>query len=82
MRIHIPFIKSRYSKIENQKTLYIYKQLKMHLAMFQNYNNIFLKCYIQIFINFKEYLGRKIFFNITISWGKIPYYSVYILTLI
>lgn len=42
------FIKSRYSKIENQKTLYIHnKQQKMHLAMFQNYNNIFFKCYIQ-----------------------------------
>lgn len=50
--------------------------------MFQNYNTIFLKCNIQTFINFKEYLGRKIFFNITISWGKTPYHSVYILTLI
>lgn len=52
----------------------------MHLAMFQNYNNLFLKCNIQTFIIFKEYLGRKIFFNITISWGETPYYSVYILT--
>lgn len=50
--------------------------------MFQNYNIIFLKCYIQTFINFKEYLDRKIFFNITISWGETTYYSVYILTLI
>lgn len=50
--------------------------------MFQNYNNIFLKCNIQTFINFKEYLGRKIFFNITINRRKTPYYSVYILTLI
>lgn len=50
--------------------------------MFQNYNNIFLKCNIQTFINVKEYLGRKILFNITISWGETTYYSVYILTLI
>lgn len=29
------------------------------------------------FINFKEYLGRKIFFNITINWRK-PHIIVYI----
>lgn len=42
------FIKSRYSKIENQKTLYIHKQTTKNASCnVSKYNNIFLKCYIQ-----------------------------------